>query len=805
MSNLLQDLRYGLRMLIKNRSFTAVSVIALALGIGANTAIFSAVNAILLQPLPYKSPDRLLQVWESRPLQKRERTVVSPAEFLAWREQAEVFERLAAVSFTLFNLTGTGEPEQLQSVMVSASFFPMLGVEPIAGRHFLEEEDQPGRNRVVILSYALWQRRFGGASITGQPITLNGNSYTVVGIMPPSFNFPQDAALWTPIAFAPQEVNNRGNHYLEVYARLKPNVTGGEAQSEMARIAGHLEQSHPETNRGHEVTLVSLHEQLVEGLRPSLVILIAAVAFVLLIACANIANLLLARASARQKEIAIRTAMGASRWRIIRQLLAESVLLAGLGGVLGLFLAWWGIDVLVAFSPENTPRINEIRLDASVFGFALAVSLVTGVLFGLAPAWQASKPNLNETLKEGGRGSTEGRRRASLRNILVVSEIALTLVLMVGAGLMLKSFYNLRQVNLGFDPSNLLTIEITLTGAKYAERPQYTAFYDQLFERIETAPGVRAAAAVDILPLSGNNASTTVTIEGQPAALPGERPNSNRRVITINYFNTMGMPVLEGRAFTADDATGTTEVAIINETMAARFWPGQSVLGQRFKIGAPENNTNPWLTVVGVVADIKHASVDAEARQEYYRPFAQNPARGMFVVTRTATDPLEMVAALRGEVLAIDPEQPIGNVTSMEQLVENSLASRKFSMLLLGVFAALAITLASVGVYGVISYSVAQRRQEIGIRMALGASSGDVLKMVIGKGMRLVLVGIILGLAAAWALTSVMSRLLYQVSPTDLTTFAAISLILATVALLACAVPARRATKVDPMIALRYE
>lgn len=806
MNTLLKDLRYGARVLVKSPGFTAVAVIALALGIGANSAIFSTVNAVLLRPLPYSDPDRLVEIWEHRPLQNRERTVVSPAEFIAWREQAQSFEQMAAINYVLHNLIGNGEPEQIQSVQVSASFFPMLGVKPSAGRVFLEEEDQPDHNRVAIISYGLWQRRFAGdPDLINQQINLDGNKFTVVGIMPRDFQFPQLIDLWEPIAFTPDARTNSGNHFLEIFGRVKPGVSIKQAQAEMTAIASGIEQAFPERNTGHQIRLVSLHEQIVGDSRTALLVLLGAVAFVLLIACANVANLLLARAAARHKEMAIRAALGASRWRIIRQLLAESLLLSAAGGALGLLLAWWGVDLLVALSPEGTPRLDEIKLDSAVFIFTLLISLATGVLFGLTPALQSSRPDLNEVLKEGSRGSTEGARQGRVRSLLVVFEVALTLVLMVGAGLMLKSFYRLSQVDPGFNASNLMTMEINLPNAKYPKQPQVLAFYDRLIQQVETVPEVQAAAAVNVLPLSGSNSSSTFTIEGQPPAPPGERPNADRRNITNAYFRAMGMSVLQGRAFTANDTEKSTPVAIINETMARRFWPGQDVLGKRFKVGAPDRNNNPWLEIVGVVADIKHAGLDEEARQEMYLPITQSPARGMILVARTSTDPLDMASVLRNQVLAVDPDQPVGSVASMEQLRSRSLAPRRFSMLLLAVFAAVAIILATVGIYGVISYSVVQRTHEIGIRMALGAQTSDVLKQIIGKGMILVLIGVAVGITAAIGLTHLISKLLYGVSPTDATTYLVISLALAGVALGACFVPARRAARVDPLIALKYE
>jgi predicted permease len=814
MENLLQDLRYGIRMLAKKPAFAAVAVLALALGIGANTAIFSVVNAVLLRPLPFKDPDRLMIVWEDNTKLGFPKDTPAPANFVDWRDQNQVFDGMAAVATQTFNLTGAGEPEKLEGQRVSASFFPLLGVEPTLGRSFLPEEDRPEGERVVIMSHGLWQRRFGSdPAIVGKPLTLNGQPYTVVGVMPKSFRFPdpfesetEENSVWVPIAFSSQEASNRGGHYLLVYARAKPGVTVKQAQADMNTIAARLQQQYPDTNTSLGAVVTSLHEQVVGDIRPALLILLGAVAFVLLIACANVANLLLARAAARQKETALRTALGASRSRLIAQFMTESVLLAALGGAVGLLLAVVGMRVLVALMPANLSQAKDINIDAKVLGFTLLVSLVTGVIFGLAPALHASRPDLNESLKEGGKG-TAGVARSRVRGLLVISEVALALVLLIGAGLLINSFLRLRSVDPGFNADNLLTMKVVLPRLKYPDPVRRTAFYDELLQRVSSLPGVQSAGVTTNLPLTfkGNNGG--VTIEGRPEPAPDERPIVITRTVSPDYFRTMNIPVLKGRQFSPQDTADKPGVVIVSEATARQFWPGEDAIGKRIKLGG-FNSDAPWLSVVGVAKDVRQFELDIAPKPQAYFPYAQMTYSYLAprdLVVRTSGDPLGLAAAVRGEVWAIDKDQPVSNVATMEQILSNSVARQRFNMLLLVIFAAVALVLAAVGIYGVISYSVTQRTHEIGIRMALGATSKDVLTLVVGQGLKLVSAGVGIGLGSAFVLTRLMQSLLFGVSATDPTTFAAISAVLVAVAMLASYVPARKATKVDPMVALRYE
>ncbi len=820
---LLQDLRYAGRMLLKHPGFTGVAALALALGIGANSAIFSVINAVLLRPLPYQDPDRIITIWETNPhLQLGfDKFPCSAANFIDWREQNHVFGHIAALSSDPFNLEGRGEPEKLGGARVSADLFAVLGVEASLGRAFLPEEDQPGHNHVVVLSHSLWQRRFGSdPGVIGQAVRFNGESYTVVGVMPPGFHyphgtdmpayfqFPAQTEVWSPIALRAEQIKNRGGINKAVIARLKPGVTLKQAQAEMDTIAQRIGQQYPDTEAGFGVTLIPLHEQVTGSLRPSLLTLLGAVGFVLAVACANVANLLLARAAARQKEIAIRTALGAGRWRIVRQLLTESVLLSSLGGGLGLLLGMWGIDLLIAATPENIPRFKEVSLDARVLGFTLVVSLLTGIIFGLAPALQASKPDLNESLKEGGRGSTSVRHR--VRSLLVISEVALALVLLIGAGLMIKSFLRLQQVDPGLDPHHVLTMRLSIPYAKYSKDEQRIAFYRQLLERTESLPGVQAVGAVSEIPLSGAEDLEGFTIEGRPPVKSlQEMPIANYHTVTPDYFRAMGITLLKGRQLTEGDKEDAPGVVIINETFAHRFFPGEDAIGKRVTFDNPEKEKASWNSIVGVVRDVKHSALDAEPRPEIFRPFFQSPGTSfsgdLALVARTVSDPLSLAAAIRNEVWAVDKEMPVYDIETMDQIIAESVSRRRFNMLLLGVFAAVAMILATVGIYGVMSYTVSQRTHEIGIRMALGAERGDVLRLVVGQGMMQALAGVAIGLAGAFAVTRVMASLLYGVSATDPVTFIGISLLLAMIALIACYIPARRAMKVDPMVALRYE
>ena len=807
LADLLHDLRYAARMQRKNPAFTIIAVIALALGIGANTAIFSVVNTVLLRPLPYKDPERLVMVWEDASKYGYPRDTPAAANFVDWRDQNQVFEGMAAIADTSFNLTGVGNPERLEGRRVSANLFPLLGVEPQIGRVFTAAEDQPGSQRVVLLSYGLWQRRFGGdQNIVGKPLTLNGESYIVVGVMPARFQFPSsDDEAWVPIAFTQQEASNRGRHYLQVLARLKPGVNLTQAQSEMSTIATRLQQQYPEQNADLGATVQSLHEHLVGDIKPALLILLGAVGLVLLIACANVANLLLARAAVRQKEIAVRVALGAKRTRLIRQFLTESILLSTLGGVVGLVIAYVGLILLKAFIPENISQAREISVDFKVLAFTLLVSVLTGVIFGLAPAMQAVRFNQIDTLKEGGRDAATGGSGKRLRSLLVMSEVAISLVLLIGAGLLINSFLRLRNVDPGFRADNLLTMKIVLPEPKYAQFERRSAFYTDLVQRVQSLAGVRSAAVTTNLPLYRQGNSISVSIEGRPAPPPGQELIVVTRIISPGYFDTMSIPLLKGRQLTDQDTETTPNAVVISETMARRFWPGEEPVGKRIAAGRAQTPED-WIQVVGVVKDVRQFELNAEPRPQMYLSFRQ---AGFFaprdLVVKTDVDPASMATTVRKAVWDIDKDQPVSNIRTMEEILADSIARQRFSMLLLAIFAGVALVLAGVGIYGVMSYSVAQRTREIGIRMALGAQTGAVLKLAVGYGMKLVVTGIVVGLIAAFALTRVMSTLLFGVTATDPATFTLISLLLVAVAALASYIPARRATKVNPIIALRYE
>lgn len=818
MDTLISDLRYGVRMLLKRPGFTAVAVLALALGIGANSAIFSVVNGVVLRALPYKDPEGLMMVWSKRPslqaIAGMTEFPVSAADFIDWRDQNQSFEQIAAFHSQSFNITGASEPEFLGGVRASATLFPLLGAEAKLGRTFLPEEDQPDAGRVVVISHGLWERRFGAdPQIIGQKLTLNDEPYIVVGVMPRGFQFPRkgempagyqfprQADLYTPLAWTPNQSGNRGRNYLAVIGRLNPQVGVAQAQADMDSIAERLKEQYPQSNTNKEILIVPLHQQVVGKVRTALLVLLGAVGFVLLIACANVANLLLARAASRQKEIAIRTALGASRSRVIRQLLTESVLLALTGGTLGLLLAMWGIDLLMAISPSNLPRVDSISVDTRVFGFTLAVSLLTGIIFGLVPAIQASKPDVNEALKEGGRASSVGHNR--FRGVLVVAEVALSLVLLIGAGLMIRSFVRLINESPGLNPENVLTLDVALPRTKYTG-PQQIAIFQQVIERLKALPAVQSAGAVYPLPLSGAEEGMGFGIEGRPPAAPGEAYNTGPRWVSPDYFNVMGIALLRGRELTEQDGSNSPRVVVINEAMAARYFPDEDPLGKRVAFDQTDGAPN-WREIVGVVRDVKHSAVDSDPKPEIFFPFTQFPIFFMTMVVRTTGDPLNLVAAARSEVLAVEKNQPISNVHTMEELLSNSIAQRRFNMLLLSIFAGVALLLAAVGIYGVMSYSVAQRTHELGVRMALGAQTSHVLALVVRQGMALALAGVGIGLAAAFALTRLLASLLYGVSATDPLTFSVIALVLASVAFVACYLPARRATKVDPMIALRYE
>lgn len=807
-----QDIRYGARTLLRNPSFTVIAVLALALGIGMNTALFSVVKEVLLRPLPFEHPDRLVIIYGSNLQKGLTQSEIVPADFVDYREQNHSFENISALRYRDFTLTNAGEPEIIRGTMVSASFFSLLGVKPLLGRAFLFDEDRPGKDRIAVISHGLWQRLFGSdPSIIERSLTLNGESYSVTGVLPPDFDFPRASEqvsspdLWVPLALTADDLRNRRNHVLLAVARLNPGSSREQAQAEMTVIARGLEQQYPQSNSGWSVNTVSLNEQIVGNSRPALLVLLGAVVLVLLIACANVANLLLVRGAGRQKEIALRIALGASRSRIIRQLLTESVLLAMTGGIVGVFLALGAVRVLTSLRPDYVPRANQIGIDGWMLAFTIMVSLLTGVLFGLAPALQASKPDLNETLKEGTKGASAGAGRNSARIAFVVSEVALSLMLLIGAGLLIRSFVRLLSVSPGFNGKNLLTMEINLPRAKYGQPHQQAAFFDQLVQRVAAIPGIQSVGGTNHLPLGGSNSSVSFTVKGHPPLGPGESaPTTNWRAVTPDYFRTMQIPLLSGRSFTESDRDGAPVVVVISDTMARRFWPDENAVGQQINLGGAGDNA-PVASIVGIVGDVKHWGLDAEVKSQMYLSYLQDPPSRLTIVARGEADPMSLVSAMRSEVFALDKDQPVANIRTMQNVLASSVSRRGFTMTLLAMFAVVALILAVVGIYGVISYSVTQRRHEIGVRLALGAEKMSILKLIIGQGMKLALVGIGVGLAAAVALTRLLSTLLYGISATDLATFLSTPLILIAVAFLASYIPARRATKLDPMIAIRNE
>jgi len=801
-------MRFGVRMLIKQSGFTLIAVLTLALGIGANTAIFSVVNAVLLRALPYPEPERLVRFWESNPGRGWLNFAVSAPNFTDWRKQQSVCEQLAAYESNSLNFTGGGEPERVAALSVTANFFSVLGVAPAHGRNFLPEEEQSGRNHVAILSDGLWGRRFGAdPNLIGRQIQLSGESYTVVGVTPPGFQLTQGTELWTPLTLVtlnPAGANRATNHNLSVIGRLKPGVSLAQAQAAMDTIARQLEQQYPELNTGWGVRMSAFYDWIVpEQIRRSMLTLFAAVGFVLSISCANVANLLLARASARRLEMAIRAAMGASRWRVTRQLLTESLLLSTLGGLVGSLLAFWCTNLIKASTALNIPRLNETRLDVKALGFTFLIALGAGLIFGLAPAWQASRLALNETLKEGGRSG--GGKRQRLRGALVVAEVALALMLLVGAGLMIRSFTHLQNVPLGFAPNHVLTMRLTLPTAKYGQGAPRVNYFDQLLQRLRATPGVIDASAVINLPLAGGGSwAEEVTLEGRDAAQGGTPIPAEVNAVTPRYFHTMGIPLLAGRDFTEQDRGAfwlgeSPWTLIVNETFARRYWPNENPIGKRFRFGG-----NVFGTVIGVVGNVRSLSLEREAQPAFYVSYGHFSMPALTLVVRASAPPEAMTAALRAQVYALDRDLPVYNIRPMEQIVSNAAGQPRFQTLLLGLFGAAALSLAAIGIYGVMAYTVTQRTHEIGVRMALGARTCDVLQHVLGQGMKLVLMGATLGLAGAFVAARALKSMLFGVSPADPLTFAAVTVFLALVAFAACWIPARRATKVDPLVALRH-
>jgi predicted permease len=821
-----QDIRYGARTLRKNPGFTAVAVLTLALGIGANTATFSVVNAVLLRPLPYPEPSQLVQLRVGR--SGRPNAVIGSATFVAIKAQSQSLARIAAYSGGDMTLTGAGSAERVVAGAVTADFFPLLGVQPALGRNFTREEDTPNGPRAAILGHGLWQSRFGGdADLLGRTITLNEQSYTVVGILPARFQYPEQFQLWTPLALGETGAGGgtfakygEGMWLLKAIARLKPGVTLEQAQTELQTIAQRVQPARSggeksaggprptgTDGRGDSVlTLVGLHEQVVGDMKGALLVLLGAVALVLLIACANVANLLLARAAARQREMAVRAALGARRLRVARQLLTESMLLSLAGGGLGLMVAFWGVRTLGQWSGASLPSMHGIGIDAWVLAFTLGVSVITGLAFGLAPAVQAWRTDVNAALKEEGRGDTGGHRKW-LRHLLVVSEVALALVLLIGAGLLIKSFSRLMEVNPGFRTDGVLTFQVTLTGGKSS--PQKVNFVEQIVERLKALPGVQAAAATDSLPLTHFARISAVEIEGRPPidwskVKPGEVRPVSRPTVTLDYFNAMGIPVRNGRAFTLQDAHPTAGVVIVNEAFEKHYFPGESAVGKRIRLMAGRAEAR-WQTVVGVVSDVRQNGLAGDVTLEVYSPALQDVGEELSFIIRVTGESAGLISAVRGVVAEVEPNQPLHNAMTMEQRLANTTASRRLNTALLGSFAAVALLLAIVGIYGVMSYAVTQRRREIGVRMALGAQRSDVLGLIIHGGLRLTLLGVAIGLAGAFVLTRYLSSLLYSVKATDPLTFLLIALALTGVAMLACWLPARRAARTDPMVALRYE
>ena len=812
---MVNDLRYAVRMLLKTPGFTIAAVVTLALGIGASTAIFSVVNAVLLRPLCYKDPERLVLIREAIPKLGGGSIPVSAPDVGDFQQMNQVFENLAAFENLGLDLSGVNEPERLPAARVSSSLFPLLGVPPMLGRSFSSEEDRPGQN-VVILSHGLWQRRFGADRlIVGKSLTLNRNVYTVVGVMPGGFQFPQmgisfagPAELWVPMRFTSEELSNRGDNFnIGLLARLKLGVSFEQANADVKSIAARIRENYPPAV-GDDFDLTAyalpLKEEVVGNVRRLLLVLLVAVGLVLLIACANVANLLLARAAAHRREMAIRTALGAGRLRLLRQILVECLLLALSGTGLGLLIGVWGTDLFVSFTADTLPRAGEVSLDFRVFGFALGLSLLTSVLFGLAPFLHLSRVNLSGTLSEGTKNATSGTGRGRFRAGLVVCEVTLSMVLLVCAGLFIRSFQLLSQTDPGFRPQQVLTMTIALPQSSYRSEAQVFSFYQQLIERLEQLPGVLRVGAGTDLPLR-STWTRLFTAEGWKQPPSGLPPTNAHTVVFGNYLPALGIPLKRGRFFTDQDRVGTSGVLLINETMARRFWPNEDPLGKRLKWGLPQAE-NPWLTIVGVVGDVKDGRLNAETRPHTYEPYLQNrQMRSLRVVLRGARGPENLAAAMRAQVLALDRDLPVSDLQTMEQVIVDSVAPQRFNTILLGSFAAVALILASVGIYGVMAYLVTQRTQEIGIRMALGAQQRDVFRSVVGQGMGLVLIGLVMGLVAALALTRLLSSLLYGISAADPATFTVVSLLFIGVALLASVIPAYRASKVDPMVSLRYE
>jgi len=807
MDSLWKDLRFGVRTLLRSPAVTALALLTLALGIGANTAIFSVVSGVLLEPLAFPRPDELVVVIDSAPKLGFPQFSASPPNFKDWREQNQVFSSLDAMARGRFTLTAKGaQPQAVAGAEVTGDFFRTLGVRPHLGRLLAPADDRPGGERVAVLSHELWHRRFGGdPGILNRRITIDGRAHTVVGVAPPALKFPRQSELWVPLALDFSK-SSRGAHYLSVVGRLKPGVSLERAQADLSAIARRLELQYPAQNTDWGVVLTRLRDVMVRDIRPALTMLQRAVWVVLLIACANVANLLLARMGSREREIAVRTALGAGRLRLARQIIAESVILFAAGGALGLLVALWGTRTLVALNPDAIPRAEGIGIDTRVLVYTLLISVATGVVFGLVPALSAIGGRLSGALKEGGRAMAGGRRGNLVRDVLVIGEVALALMLLVGAGLLIQSFARLQSVDPGFKPRGVITAQVSLPAVKYPDDPRQAAFFQHALERIRSLPGVQHAASIYPLPLSsGSGFQLSFVVAGRPVPKPGEEQSAHVRFISPDYFRTMEIPALKGRAFTEQDGIDDQRVAVVNREMASRIWPGVDPLGQRLTFGDPTQPTAKWMTVVGVVADVRGSNLGNESEMELYCSQYQNPSSEAALVVRTAADPLSLVAPIRRALQEIDGDLPLDKVQTMEQVVSSSLAQNRVKTVLLGIFAALALVLAAVGVYGLVSFSVAQRTHEIGIRIALGARRVEVLAMIIRQGMKLIAIGLAVGLGGAFASSRLLADQVYKVSVVDPLTYIGVPVVLTAVALLANWLPARRATRVDPLAALRSE
>ena len=824
---MLNEIKIAVRGLLKTPAFTAIALVTIALAIGANTAVFSLINGLLVKPLPYSDPAKLVLLWEKFTAQGLERIPVSPPEFVDFEKQAQSYSRIAIFDYRSFNMSEGNVPERISGAVVSPALFPLLGVEPIAGRTFSEEEQGEGHDDLIVISERLWKRRFNSdPALVGKPLLLNGRKYIVIGVMPASFEFPiplfnvrggqfaERVDIWKPVAFTPLEMQTRYSRSYGIIARLRPDVTPEKAQAELNTITTNWTRIHPDLYRasqGFGAKVYPLHDQVVGGMRKGLLILLGAVAGVLLIACANLATMLLARASARERELAIRVALGAGPWRLLRQMLTESVLLAIGGAVAGVMLSIWGLDLLARIGARTVPRLAEANVDVAVLLGTAVVAVVTGILFGLVPALASAKPELTDVLKEGGRGATAGTRRNRIRNSLVAAEIALALVLLIGAGLLMKSYVRVQSVSPGFNPRNVLTMEIALSDIKYPAQssPEYRGgesmlrFWNEAVRRIRQLPGVEAVGGTTILPLSGWNSDWSFDIEGRKMGSKDPGPDEELRDITPDYFRVIQTPLLRGRFFTEHDDATAPLVTIINEAMAKKYWPNEEALGKRITFDNPQKDPK-WVTIVGVVGSVRHRALDIDPQPEYYRPVAQRPQRQLILVVRSAQDPRSLASAVRHEIQAVDPDQPIASVRTLEAVASESIAPRRISVVLLGTFAGIALLLAGVGIYGVISYLVVQRTHEIGVRMALGAQRRDVLRLVVGHALKLVAIGTVIGLVLAVLSTRMLSALLYNVGAFDATTFIFVTITLAAVALLASYIPALRATRADPMIALSH-